>query len=68
LAALGEIGDTRALARLERALGDPRPEMRYQAVIAFARVAVAHPESRGDVERALLRATDDADESVRYIA
>ncbi len=68
LSALGEIGDPRALARLERALVDTRPEMRYQAVIAFARVAASHPENRGDVEKALLKALDDADESVRYIA
>lgn len=68
LSALGEIGDARALARLERALVDTRPEMRYQAVIAFSRVAASHPENRADVEKALLKALDDADESVRYIA
>jgi HEAT repeat protein len=68
LSALGEIGDARALARLKRALGDERPEMRYQAVIAYARVAVAHPDHRDDVEAALLRAFDDADAAVRYIA
>ncbi len=63
LNALGEIGDRRAAGRLERALADERPEVRYQAVIAFSRVA--SPE---DVPAALLAATRDDDPAIRYIA
>jgi HEAT repeat protein len=65
LTALGEIGDPRATQRLARALGDPRPEVRYQAVIAFARVV------KGDapaVASALAEALDDSDAAIRYIA
>lgn len=65
LSALGEIGDCRATGRLERALRDERPEVRYQAVIAFARVAKDDPSA---VALALGRALDDRDESIRYIA
>jgi HEAT repeat protein len=65
LNALGEIGDGRALARLERALTDDRAEMRYQAVIAYARVA---RERLGDVAAALVRALSDDDGAIRYIA
>jgi HEAT repeat protein len=63
LNALGEVGDERALPRLERALSDPRPEVRYQAIIAYAKVAKDPP----DVDRALARACGDLDEAVRYI-
>jgi HEAT repeat protein len=65
LAALGEIGDPRATQRLERALRDERPEVRYQAVIAFARVAKDDPPL---VAGALVRALDDRDAAIRYIA
>lgn len=65
LSALGEIGDTRAIGRLERALRDERPEVRYQAVIAFARVAKSDPPA---VALALERALDDRDGAIRYIA
>jgi HEAT repeat protein len=65
LSALGEIGDPRAAPRLERALGDSRPEVRYQAVIAFARVA---RDSGDAVARALVLALDDDDGAIRYIA
>jgi HEAT repeat protein len=65
LAALGEISDPRAGQRLERALRDPRPEVRYQAVIAFARVAKDEP---GAVTEALVHALDDVDDAIRYIA
>jgi hypothetical protein len=65
LSALGEIGDARATQRLDRALRDARPEVRYQAVIAFARVAKDSPAT---VAGALLRALDDEDEAIRYIA
>jgi HEAT repeat protein len=64
LNALGEIGDYRAAARLERALSDARPEVRYQAVIAYAKVA----RDPADVSAALARACNDADDAVRYIA
>jgi HEAT repeat protein len=65
LSALGEIGDARSIGRLERALSDNRPEVRYQAVIAFSRAA------KGDapaVTAALSRALEDRDQAIRYIA
>lgn len=65
---LGEIGDARALPLLRRALSDERPEMRYQAVIAFARVAAAAEEAADEVEQALLDATNDDDDAVVHIA
>jgi hypothetical protein len=65
LSALGEIGDARAAQRLERALRDGRPEVRYQAVIAFARVA---KNDAAAVAVALSEALDDDDEAIRYIA
>ena len=40
IAALGEIGDSRATERLRRALTDERAEVRFQAVMAFPRVSV----------------------------
>lgn len=63
LNALGEIGDARCLVRLRRSLTDPRPGMRFQAVIAIARFA-----ERAEVERACRAAADDDDDEVRYIA
>lgn len=65
LAAIGEIGDARATQRLERALRDSRPEVRYQAVIAYARVAKNDAPA---VASALVRALDDEDPAIRYIA
>jgi HEAT repeat protein len=65
LSALGEIGDARACGRIERALCDSRPEVRYQAVIAFARLA---RDDAGAVAAALTRALDDGDGAIRYIA
>ncbi|MDP9036703.1 MAG: HEAT repeat domain-containing protein [Myxococcota bacterium] len=65
LAAIGEIGDPRATQRLERALRDARPDVRYQALIAFARVA---KDDEVQVATALVRALDDPDEAIRYIA
>jgi hypothetical protein len=47
---------------LRRALGDRRPEVRFQAIIAFARVA---PDETDD---ALFVALDDEDANVRHIA
>jgi HEAT repeat protein len=63
LNALGEIGDCRAAQRLERALKDERNEVRYQAVIAYSRLACP-----ADVVTAVLRATKDDDPAIRYIA
>jgi hypothetical protein len=65
LSALGEIGDARAAQRLSRALRDERPEVRYQAVIAYVRVVRDDPH---EVSNALSRALDDPDEAIRYIA
>jgi HEAT repeat protein len=65
LSSLGELGDARATQRLERALRDERPEVRYQAVIAFSRVA---RDDAAAVASALARALDDEDEAIRYIA
>ncbi len=65
ISALGEIGDPRAARRIERALSDRRPEVRYQAVIAYARIAGDDPAA---VATALVAATGDADDAIRYIA
>jgi HEAT repeats len=65
LSALGEIGDVRAAQRLERALRDARPEVRYQAVIAFARVL---KDDAAAVAAAIGRALDDDDLAIQYIA
>jgi len=64
LNALGELGDVSALPRLRRALTEKRPEMRYQAIIAFARVA----DDPDEISRALLAATNDDDDAVVHIA
>lgn len=62
--ALGELGDERALPRLRTALGDERPEMRYQAIIALTRVSSDDEE----IARALVGATNDDDDAVVHIA
>jgi HEAT repeat protein len=49
---------------LRRALSDPRPEVRFQAAIAFPRVCA----SRGDAVEALVRATEDSDPMVCQVA
>lgn len=64
LNALGEIGDARALPLLRRALGDRRPDVRYQGIIAFARVE----KDAAEVDRALLDASNDDDDAVVHIA
>ena len=64
LNALGELGDARALPRLRKALTDKRGEMRYQAIIAFARLC----DDPKEVGRALLAATNDDDDAVVHIA
>lgn len=65
ITALGEIGDERALPSLSRASHDDRASMRYQAVIAIARMASVGDETR---IKALLRASSDDDFNIRYIA
>lgn len=64
ITALGEIGDCRATERLRRALGDQRAEVRFQAMIAFARVCKDH----ASVVEALLARMRDADPLVCHIA
>lgn len=64
LSALGELGDARAAPRLARALSDERPEVRYQAIIAYART---EPDA-GDVGKALARAFADEDPAIAHIA
>lgn len=64
LSSVGELGDTRALPRLRRALDEKRPEMRYQAIIAFCRVA----DDPSEIDQALLTATNDDDDAVVHIA
>ncbi|EYF06296.1 HEAT repeat domain-containing protein [Chondromyces apiculatus] len=64
VAALGEVGDPRATVRLTRALKDQRPEIRFQAVIAFPRVC----REREEIFEALLEATRDEDALVCHIA
>ena len=66
LAALGEIGEKSALARVERALGDERPEVRYQATIAYFRLCGSEAESR--LVAVFREKSADADEAIRYIA
>ncbi len=61
ITALGELGDPRATERIRRALRDPRPEVRYQAVVAFPRIAKAID----DVWSALGAGLDDDDAQVR---
>jgi HEAT repeat protein len=62
--ALGMIGDARAQKRLERALEDARPELRFQAVMAYPRV-VTEPSH---AVRALVKASRDVDEHVAHMA
>jgi len=62
--ALGELKDPRGEQRLARALRDSRPEVRYQALIAYARVA----KDEADVFAEILRATKDDDDAVVHIA
>lgn len=64
ITALGEIGDPRATERLRRALADQRAEVRFQAVIAFARVC----NDRASIIEALLARMRDADPLVCHIA
>ncbi len=69
LSSLGELEDHRALPRLRKALADSRPEMRYQAVIAFERVARKQETGNADeIAQVLLDATNDDDDAVVHIA
>jgi hypothetical protein len=69
LNALGEIGDARALPRLRRALSDERPEVRYQTIIAFARIADrAEGIDASEVDDILFAALDDSDPAIVHIA
>jgi HEAT repeat protein len=69
LVALGELhsglddaGSARARLRLEVLLGSSDAELRYQALIAWCRIAPS------DADTALERGFDDPDAEVRYIA
>ena len=42
--ALGEIGDTRAIAPLEAALADPDPDVRKLARLALTAIGLKHKE------------------------
>lgn len=69
LSTLGEVGDVRVLPRLRRALEDARPEIRYQAVIAFARVADRIEDADpSEVDEVLLGAVGDPDDAIAHIA
>ncbi|MFT3766359.1 MAG: HEAT repeat domain-containing protein [Minicystis sp.] len=64
LGEIGEVGDPRVGDRLRRALSDARAEVRFQAVIAYPRVAAAGE----DAVTAIVQATRDADPLVCHIA
>jgi HEAT repeat protein len=67
VSAVGEIaeaGDADAIEKLRQALSDPQPEVRFQAVIAFARLAPSPEEAA----TALLKASNDDDTFVCHIA
>ncbi|MFO0756563.1 MAG: HEAT repeat domain-containing protein [Byssovorax sp.] len=64
ISALGELGDPAAAGPVRAALGDDRPEVRFQATIAYPRVA----PTRRDAVEALLQATRDDDAFVCQIA
>lgn len=68
LNALGEIGDARAVPRLRRALADERPEVRYQAIIAFGRLAARSVDLADELADALARAALDDDDAIAHIA
>lgn len=61
---LAEAGDARVLGPLQRALADKQPEVRFQATIAFPRLAA----SRAEAIQALLKASHDDDAFVCHIA
>jgi len=63
-AALPDADRKRARERIERALRDKRPAVRFQALMAFPRSGASREESVG----ALVEAAGDADELVAHIA
>ncbi len=63
LLSLGLLKDERALETLKRALTDERPDVRFQATMAYPRVA-----ARDDAVTALLARTRDDDPDVVHIA
>ena len=67
VSALGEIGDGRAAEVVGKALRDDEPEVRFQAIVAYPRVAKGQiPEDR--IWAALRRGLDDADGDVQVRA
>jgi HEAT repeat protein len=65
ITALGEIGDVRARERLRRALKDERPEVRFQAIVAFPRLAREADGKDEDAWSALSSGLTDDDAQVR---
>jgi HEAT repeat protein len=69
ISALGEIGDPRARERVRRALSDERPEVRFQAIVAFPRLLRHAGEEGADDRReawvALESGLNDDDAQVR---
>ena len=65
ITALGELGDARAHERIRRALGDARPEVRFQAMVAFPRIARATGRDDDDIWNALAIGIEDEDPFVR---
>ncbi|MBL8715855.1 MAG: HEAT repeat domain-containing protein [Myxococcales bacterium] len=67
VSALGELGDAEGLAVVERALRDEQPEVRFQAIVAYPRVAkgAVAPDR---IWATLRRGLDDADEEVEVRA
>lgn len=64
ISTLGELGETAANEKVRAALDDARPEVRFQAVIAFPRVA----RTKKEAVEVLLHATHDDDAFVCQIA
>jgi HEAT repeat protein len=64
LTCLGELGDARATGRVRRATQDPRPEVRYQGLIALSHLS----GDAGELGAALERALSDDDCAVVHIA
>lgn len=67
ISALGELGDPRGMKVVERALRDDQPEVRFQAIVAFPRVAKGQvPEER--LWKVLRGGLDDGDPEVQVRA
>ncbi len=67
VSALGELGDAQGLAVVERALRDEQPEVRFQAIVAYPRVAKG-AVATDRIWATLRRGLDDADEEVQVRA